>query len=96
MRENSDRGDSTLFGEALTAGGDGSTHAGPTAAMSSMAPGTTSTGKMMSSHIAILTPLLVGLAATFGTIAIHGFVVHTIVMNLRRDLQRVCLARGSG
>ena len=32
--------------------------------------------------------MLVGLAATFGTIVIHGFVVHTIVMTLRRDLKR--------
>ncbi len=29
-----------------------------------------------------------GLAATFGTVAIHGFAVHTIVMTLRRNLQR--------
>jgi hypothetical protein len=40
------------------------------------------------SHIAILSSLLVGLAATFGTIVIHGFVVHTIVMTLRRNLKR--------
>ena len=40
------------------------------------------------SHIAILTSLLVGLAAIFGTIVIHGFVVHTIIMTLRRDLKR--------
>jgi hypothetical protein len=40
------------------------------------------------SPIAILCALLVGLAATFGTILIHGFVVHTIVMTLRRDLKR--------
>jgi hypothetical protein len=40
------------------------------------------------SHIAILSALLVGLAATLGTIVIHGFVVHTIVMTLRRDLRR--------
>jgi hypothetical protein len=43
---------------------------------------------MMPSQIAILGSLLVGLAATLGTIVIHGFVLHTIVMNLRRDLQR--------
>jgi hypothetical protein len=43
---------------------------------------------MAPGHIAILSPLLVGLAATFGTIVIHGFVVHTIVVTLRRDLQR--------
>ena len=36
----------------------------------------------------ILSSLLVGLAATLGTIVIHGFVVHTIVMALRRNLQR--------
>ena len=42
----------------------------------------------MPSHIAILSSLLVGLAATLGTIVIHGFVVHTIVMALRRNLQR--------
>jgi hypothetical protein len=41
---------------------------------------------MMPSQIAILGSLLVGLAATLGTIVIHGFVLHTIVMNLRRDL----------
>ncbi len=45
-------------------------------------------GKMAPSHIAIVSALLVGLAATFGTIVIHGFVVHTIVMGLRRNLQR--------
>jgi len=43
---------------------------------------------MMPSQIAILGSLLVGLAATLGTIVIHGFVVHTIIMNLRGDLQR--------
>ena len=32
--------------------------------------------------------MLVALAATFGTIVIHGFVVHTIIMTLRRNLQR--------
>jgi hypothetical protein len=42
----------------------------------------------MPNHIAILSSLLVGLAATLGTIAIHGFAVHTIVMTLRRNLQR--------
>ena len=45
-------------------------------------------GEMMTSRIAILGSLLVGFAATLGTIVIHGFVVHTIVMNLRRNLQR--------
>jgi hypothetical protein len=45
-------------------------------------------GKMAPSHIAIVSALLVGLAATFGTIVIHGFVVHAIVMGLRRNLQR--------
>jgi hypothetical protein len=43
---------------------------------------------MMPSQIAILSSLLVALAATFGTVVIHGFVVHTIVMTLRRNLQR--------
>jgi hypothetical protein len=42
----------------------------------------------MPSQIAILGSLLVGLAATLGTIVIHGFVVHTIVMTVRRNLQR--------
>ncbi len=46
------------------------------------------TGEMMPNHIAILSSLLVGLAATLGTIVIHGFVVYTIVMTLRRNLQR--------
>jgi hypothetical protein len=32
--------------------------------------------------------LLVALAATLGTLVIHGLVVHTIIMTLRRDLQR--------
>ncbi len=40
----------------------------------------------MPSHI--LSSLLVGFALTLGTIVIHGFVVHTIVMSLRRNLQR--------
>ena len=40
------------------------------------------------SHIAIFGPLVVGLAATFLTIVIHGFVVHAIVMTLRSNLQR--------
>jgi hypothetical protein len=43
-------------------------------------------GEMMPSQI--LSSLLVGLAATLGTILIHGFVVHTIVMTLRRNLRR--------
>jgi hypothetical protein len=43
---------------------------------------------MTPSHIAILIPLIVGLAATVGTIAIHGVVVHAIIMSLRRDLKR--------
>jgi hypothetical protein len=41
-----------------------------------------------SDRIAILSPLLVGLAATLGTMLIHGFVVHTVIMGMRRDLQR--------
>jgi hypothetical protein len=40
----------------------------------------------MPSHI--LSSLLVGLAATLGTIVIHGFVVHTIIVTLRSNLQR--------
>jgi hypothetical protein len=43
-------------------------------------------GEMMPSQI--LSSLIVGLAATLGTILIHGFVVHTIVMTLRRNLRR--------
>jgi hypothetical protein len=43
---------------------------------------------MAPSHIAILIPLIVGLAATVATIAIHGVVVHAIVASLRRDLKR--------
>jgi hypothetical protein len=43
---------------------------------------------MMPNHIAILSSLLVGLAATLGTIVIHGFAVHTIIVALRRNLQR--------
>ena len=43
---------------------------------------------MAPSHIAILIPLIVGLAATIATIAIHGVVLHTIIMSLRRDLKR--------
>ena len=46
---------------------------------------------MMPGHIEILSSLLVALAATFGTVVIHGFVVHTIVMTLRRNLQRSVL-----
>ena len=42
----------------------------------------------MPNHIAILSSLLVGLAATLGTIVIHGVVVHIIVMTLRSNLQR--------
>jgi hypothetical protein len=40
----------------------------------------------MPSHI--LSSLLVGFALTLGTIVIDGFVVHTIVMTLSRNLQR--------
>src|SRR5271155_2791829 len=43
---------------------------------------------MAPSHIAILIPLIVGLAATVVTIAIPGVVVHAIIMSLRRDLKR--------
>jgi Ion channel len=46
-------------------------------------------GEMIhSSRIAILNSLLVGLAATLGTIVIHGFVVHIVTTQLHRDLQR--------
>jgi hypothetical protein len=41
-----------------------------------------------SNRIAILSSLLVGLAATLGTMVIHGFMVHTIIIEMRRDLQR--------
>ena len=44
--------------------------------------------EMMPSQIAIVGSLLVGLAATLGTIVIHGFVVHTIVMTVRQNLRR--------
>jgi hypothetical protein len=43
---------------------------------------------MVPSPTAILTSLLVALAATLGTLVVHGLVVHTIIMTLRRDLQR--------
>lgn len=39
----------------------------------------------------ILNSLLVGLAATLGTMVIHGFVVHTVIMQMRRDLVRSLL-----
>ena len=42
----------------------------------------------MPRQIEIPGSLLVGLAATLGTIVTHGLVVHTIIMTLRRDLQR--------
>jgi hypothetical protein len=45
-------------------------------------------GEMMPSQIAILSSLLVGFAATLGTIVIHGFVVHTIIVTLRSNLHR--------
>ena len=44
------------------------------------------TDEMMPSHI--LSSLLVGFAATLGTIVIHGYVVHTIIVTLRSNLQR--------
>jgi Ion channel len=47
------------------------------------------TGEMIpSDRIAILSSLLVGLAATLGTMVIHGLAVHTIITEMRRDLQR--------
>ena len=45
----------------------------------------------MPNHIAILSSLFVGLAATLGTIFIHGFTVHIIIVTLRRNLQRSVL-----
>jgi Ion channel len=36
----------------------------------------------------MLSFLLVGFGATLGTMVVHGLVVHTIVMQMRRDLQR--------
>ena len=48
---------------------------------------------MMPSQIGILSSLVVGFAATLATIVIHGFVVHTIVMALRRNLQSGLLGR---
>jgi hypothetical protein len=49
---------------------------------------------MAPGDIAIRSSLLVGLAATFGTLVIHGVVVHTIVITLRRDLHRGVLGAG--
>jgi hypothetical protein len=42
----------------------------------------------MPSQIGILSSFLVGLAATLGTVVIHGYVVHTIVISLRGNLRR--------
>src|SRR5579871_693901 len=42
----------------------------------------------MPAHIAIFAPFVVGLLATIATIAIHGVVLHAIVMSLRHDLKR--------
>jgi hypothetical protein len=42
----------------------------------------------MAGQIALVSSLLVALGATLVTMVIHGFVVHTIVMNLRRNLKR--------
>ena len=42
----------------------------------------------MTSQIVILGSFVVGLAATVATIVIHGVVLHTIVVSLRRDLMR--------
>jgi Ion channel len=41
-----------------------------------------------SNWMGILSFLLVGFAATLGTMVIHGLVVHTIIIKMRRDLQR--------
>lgn len=38
--------------------------------------------------IAVVDSLLVGLAATVGTVAIQGLMVHTVIIRLRIDLQR--------
>jgi len=45
-------------------------------------------GEVMPNHIAILSPLLVGLVATLGTLVIHGCVFYIIVMSLVRNLKR--------
>jgi len=39
-------------------------------------------------RIALVDCLLVGLATTVGTIAIHGLMVHTVIIRLHIDLQR--------
>ena len=36
----------------------------------------------------ILNTLLVGFAATLGTMVIHGLVAHTIIVQMRRDVER--------
>jgi hypothetical protein len=41
-----------------------------------------------SNRMAIVSSLLVGLSATLGTMVIHGLVVHTIIIEMRRDLER--------
>jgi Ion channel len=45
-------------------------------------------GKMHPDRIAIVDCLLVGLAATVGTIAIQGLMVHTVIIRLHIDLHR--------
>jgi hypothetical protein len=50
---------------------------------------------MAPSHIAILIPFVVGLAATVAATTIHGVVFHTIVTSLRRDLKRGLLGTGT-
>jgi Ion channel len=41
-----------------------------------------------STQIAILSSLLIGLAATSGTIFIHGLVVHNVIIKMCRNLKR--------
>jgi hypothetical protein len=43
---------------------------------------------MMPSHIVILPSILVGLATTLGTLVIHGFMFHIVILSVRRNLQR--------
>lgn len=46
-------------------------------------------GEMLHSNsMWILSSLLVGFAATLGTMVVHGLVAHTIIMQMRRDLER--------
>ena len=49
---------------------------------------TTLVGKMHPDTIAVVDCLLVGLAATVGTISIQGLMVHVVIIRLHIDLQR--------